>query len=173
MLHLKFIIKKFGRQGEKTGWSYLEFSAEQAAALKPGNKTSFRVSGQIDSFPIDKVALLPMGGGSFIMPLNAAIRKGIKKQKDAEVEAHLFADNEPIKIDADLISCLEDETTALTTFNGLPKGHRNYFSKWIEAAKTETTKAKRIAMAVTALAKGMNFPEMIRANKKQKDDFGL
>ena len=35
------------------------------------------------------------------------------------------------------------------------------------------TKAKRIAMAVNALAKGMGFPEMLRAHKKEKEQFGL
>ncbi|HVF97457.1 MAG TPA: YdeI/OmpD-associated family protein, partial [Flavisolibacter sp.] len=59
------------------------------------------------------------------------------------------------------------------TFESLTKGHRLYFSKWIESAKTEPTKAKRIAMAVNALAKGWGYPEMMRANKKEKQDYGL
>lgn len=173
MLHFTTIIQRFDKQGEKTGWTYIRLSAEQVAALKPGNKSSFRVSGRLDNYTIEKMALLPMGDGTFIMPLNATIRKGIKKQKDATVEAHLKVDTEPIKIDADFISCLQDEAIALPTFNSLPKGHQNYFSKWIESAKTETTKAKRIAMAVNALAKGLGFPEMMRAAKKEKQEYGL
>ncbi len=172
---IKFIatIKKFNKQGEKTGWTYIAITEEQASQLKPGTKVSFRVKGRLDNYPIEKVALLPMGDGSFIMPLNATIRKGIKKQKGAEVEAHLELDNEPISINADFMDCLHDEPKALQTFQSLTKGHQNYFSKWIESAKTEPTKAKRIALAVNALAKGMGFPEMLRAHKKEKQDFGL
>ncbi|HQV55523.1 MAG TPA: YdeI/OmpD-associated family protein, partial [Chitinophagaceae bacterium] len=44
--------------------------------------------------------------------------------------------------------------------------HQKYFSKWIDAAKTEPTKVKRITMAVNALAKKVGYPEMIRAAKK-------
>ncbi len=173
MIHFKTIIKKFDKQGEKTGWSYIHFSAEQAALLKPGTKTSFRVSGRIDNYLIEKVALIPMGDGTFIMPVNATIRKGLKKQKGAEVEAHLKVDNEPIKIDSDFITCLEDEASALATYKSLTKGHQAYFSNWIKTAKMETTKAKRIAMAVNALAKGLGFPEMLRAAKKEKNQYGL
>jgi uncharacterized protein YdeI (YjbR/CyaY-like superfamily) len=69
--------------------------------------------------------------------------------------------------------CLEDETAAFTAFKALTTGHQIYFSKWIESAKTEATKAKRIAMAVNALEKGWGFPEMLRANKKEKEQLGL
>ena len=173
MIRFSTVIKKFDKQGEKTGWTYIAITEEQATQLKPGTKTSFRVKGKLDNYLIEKVALLPMGDGSFIMPLNAAIRKGIKKQKGDEVEAQLESDNEPLNINADFMDCLHDEPQALQTFQSLAKGHQNYFSKWIESAKTAPTKAKRIAMAVNALAKGMGFPEMLRAHKKEKEQFGL
>ncbi|MDB5209082.1 MAG: hypothetical protein JWR72_4157 [Flavisolibacter sp.] len=173
MIRFTAVIKRFADQGEKTGWTYIAISAVQAAALKAETKTSFRVSGRLDNYLIEKVALIPMGDGTFIMSLNAAIRKGIKKQKDAEVEAHLELDNRPVKIDLDFMCCLEDETAAFTAFKALTKGHQIYFSKWIESAKTEATKAKRIAMAVNALEKGWGFPEMLRANKKEKEQLGL
>lgn len=174
MIHFKTIIKKFDRQGEKTGWTYITITARHAELINAGVKTSYRVKGMLDNYAIEKIAVMPMGDGSFIMPLNATIRKGIKKQKDATLEVHLELDKEPVKIDRDFMECLEDEPVALQTFGKFPKGHQNYFSKWIESAKTEPTKAKRIAMAINALAKGWGFPEMIRANKKEKErDGGL
>jgi len=173
MLHFKTTIQKFNRQGEKTGWTYIVITKEDANQIKPETKVSFRVKGKLDNYAIEKVAILPMGDGSFIMPLNATIRKGIKKQKGAEVTVHLAADNEPVSINADFLDCLHDEPRALKTFHSLAKGHQNYFSKWIESAKTEPTRAKRIAMSVNALAKGMGFPEMLRAHKKEKEQFGL
>lgn len=172
MIRFTTVIKQFDKQGEKTGWTYIVVSEKAAGELNPGVKTSFRVKGRLDNFAIEKTALLPMGDGSFIMPLNAALRKGIKKQKGATVEAWLQADKEPIVINADFMDCLRDEPLALQTFEAFARGHRNYFSKWIESAKTDITKAKRIAMAVNALAKGWGYPEMIRAAKKEKDQLG-
>ena len=172
MIHFKTIIKRFDKQGEKTGWTFIEISAKQAEVINPGVRTSYRVKGRLDNYAIEKVAIMPMGGGGFIMPLNATIRKGIRKQKDAMVEVYLELDKEPIKIDPEFLDCLNDEPKALNTFQQFPKGHQNYFSKWIESAKTEQTKAKRIAMAINALAKGWGFPEMLRANKKEKQQEG-
>ena len=82
-------------------------------------------------------------------------------------------DEEQIKLNEDFIDCLNDEPKAMAYFQTLNKGHQNYFSKWIDSAKTELTKAKRIAMAVNALEKHWGFPEMLRANKKEKEDLGL
>jgi hypothetical protein len=173
MLHFTTTIEQFGQQGEKTGWTYISISCEKATLLKPGSKVSFRVKGRLDEFNISKVALLPMGDGNFILPLNATIRKNIKKRKGDTIAVWLELDDEPISPDADFMDCLQDEPQALTTFQHLTKGHQNYFSKWIESAKTSTTKAKRIAMAVTALSKGMGYPEMIRSHKQERSKLGF
>jgi uncharacterized protein YdeI (YjbR/CyaY-like superfamily) len=66
-----------------------------------------------------------------------------------------------------MIACLKDDPPAYSHFKTLTKGHQQYFSKWIESAKTSSTKAKRIVMAVTALAKQQGFPEMLRENKNR------
>ncbi len=173
MIKFKTIIKKFDKQGEKTGWTFIEITAKQAGLINPGVKTSYRVKGKLDDYFIEKIAIMPMGNGGFIMPLNAGIRKAIKKQKDAELAVELEVDERPIEIDADFLDCLKEEPQALETFQGLTKGHQNYFSKWMESAKTEQTKAKRIAMAVNALSRGWGFPEMLRAAKKEKQEYGF
>jgi uncharacterized protein YdeI (YjbR/CyaY-like superfamily) len=75
-------------------------------------------------------------------------------------------DEKPIQPPEELMECLGDEPKALEVFNNLPKSHRNYFIKWIDSAKTDPTKAKRIAMAVNALSRGMDFGQMIRDAKR-------
>nr|MBP8244154.1 YdeI/OmpD-associated family protein [Chitinophagaceae bacterium] len=47
-------------------------------------------------------------------------------------------------------------------FESLTGSHQRYFSKWIDSAKTEPTRVKRITMAVNALAKKWGYGEMIR-----------
>jgi uncharacterized protein YdeI (YjbR/CyaY-like superfamily) len=65
------------------------------------------------------------------------------------------------------LECLADEPQALDFFDKLAKSHQRYFSNWIESAKTESTKTRRIAQAVNALSYGLGFSEMIRLNKEK------
>ena len=165
MIQFAATIKKFGQQGEKTGWTYIEIPAAAAKKLNPENKKGFRVKGKLDNYRISMVALLPMGGGDFIMPLNAQMRKAIKKQKGAKLDVRLEVDTNEIKPPSELLECLQDEPHALDYFNSLTKGHQNYFTKWINSAKTDPTKAKRIAATINALDKHWDFGQMIRAMK--------
>lgn len=167
-IQFKAEIKKFGQMGEKTGWTYIEVPATLATGLMPSNKKSFRVKGKIDALVISGVALIPMGEGDFILPLNLSIRKEIRKQKGQTVNVKLQLDTEPYQLNKELVACLEDEQEAKELFYSYPVSHQNYYSKWIESAKTEETKIKRITQTVIGLSKGMNYPEMIRYFKTNK-----
>ena len=168
MIHFNAVIKKFGEQGEKTGWSYIEIPEEMASKIKPGYKKSFCVKGSLDNFKIERRSLLPMGSGNFIIPVNAAIRKALGKRKGAVIKVSIEADDRDVEINKAFLECLADEPVAFEFFNSLARGHRNYFSKWIESAKTEETKSNRIARAVTALSRRLGYPEMIRMGKEEK-----
>jgi hypothetical protein len=169
MVQFTATIKKFGSQGEKTGWTYIEVPAAVAEKLQPGSKKGFRVKGKLDNYKFSMIALLPMGGGDFIMTLNAATRKGIKKQKGATVQVKMEVDTNEIKPPEELMECLQDEPEALAYFNSLTKGHQNYFTNWINSAKTDPTKAKRIAATIDALNKNWDFGQMLRAMKTSKE----
>ncbi|MBS1597642.1 MAG: DUF1905 domain-containing protein [Bacteroidetes bacterium] len=170
MIQFTTTILQFAEQGEKTGWTYVQIPEDVAQKLKPGNKKSFRVKGLLDDFPIQKIALLPFGDGSFIMPINAGMRKGIHKKKGAMLKLKLEVDNQAPKLSRELMACLADEPKALNFFNTFSPSHKMYFSKWIESAKTEPTKTKRIAQAVSALLHGFDFGQMMRALKQDKRD---
>jgi hypothetical protein len=172
MIRFTAILKKFDAQGEKTGWTYLEVPAAVAVKLKPGNKKAFRVKGLLDAFPIQQISLVPMGEGNFILAVNAAMRKGIGKRQGAPVKVQLEEDQEEYKMDGELISCLQDEPAARAFFDTLAPSHQRYFSKWIDSAKTEETRARRIADTINALVRKMGYGEMIRALKADKDKFG-
>jgi hypothetical protein len=133
MVAFSAIIKQFAEQGEKTGWTYIEIPADIAVKIKPGNKKTFRVKGKLDSYQIKAVALMPMGGGDFIMALNAGMRKALKKRKGATIQVQLQEDKEKLQPPAELLDCLADEPKAKAYFNSLTYGHKNYFSKWIES----------------------------------------
>ena len=170
MVQFNTSILKFAEQGEKTGWTYIIIQEKMALQLKPANKKSFRVKGKLDNYVIKAVALLPRGNGDFIMPFNAAMRKGTGKLKGATLKVQLQTDDKPLVLNKEMMECLADEPAGFAFFNTMPKSVQHYYSKWVESAKTDYTKTKRIAIAVSALAKKMNFTEMARAQKKDNDD---
>ncbi len=165
MICYQTIIKKFGAKGEKTGWTYIEIPAKISQQIYPNNKKSFRVKGKLDALEISGMALIPMGEGDFIMALKADVRKKIRKVHGAILKVELEHDKAEYQLDADFVECLEDDANAKEYFYAQPKSHQNYFSKWIEAAKTLETKAKRITKAVSALSRKMNYAEMLREGK--------
>jgi Domain of unknown function (DUF1905)/Bacteriocin-protection, YdeI or OmpD-Associated len=168
MVKFSTTILKFDSQGEKTGWTYIIIPAKIAKQLNPGIKKSFRVKGKLDEFIIEKVALMPMGEGDFIMAVNAAMRKGIRKQKGATLKIELEVDKSPILPPSELIECMADEPEALKYYNSLPQGHRNYFTKWIDSAKTDATKAKRIALVIKTMLRKMDFGAMLREERDER-----
>ena len=168
MIKFTTTIDKFDKQGEKTGWTYIIIPATKANKINPGVKKSYRVKGKLDDWTIGKTAMIPMGEGDFIIPINAAIRKGIGKRKGATVTVQLEIDKSPILPPSELLECLADEPEALKYFNSLPQGHRNYFTKWIETAKTDVTKAKRIALVIKSMVRKMDFGAMLREERDAK-----
>lgn len=166
MVKFNCVIEKFAKQGEKTGWTYIKVPAKIALQLKPGNKKSFRVKGKLDEHEFSGMALLPMGDGDFIMALNANVRRTIRKIKGDKLTVQLQEDTKPILPQPELVECLADEPGSLEFFTKLPPSHRTYFIKWIDSAKSDPTRTKRIAMVVTAMAKKQDFGEMLRSARK-------
>ena len=165
MVQFTATIKRFGSKGEKTGWTYFEVPPDLVQQLKPGNRKEFKVKGKLDAYPVKRVSLLPMGGGLFIFVLNAALRKAIGKKQGAMVKVQLTEDKSEFVFNKDFMECLDDEPAAKEFFKSLTGSHQRSFSKWIDDAKTEPTKVKRITMAVDALAKKWGYPEMLRASQ--------
>jgi len=167
MIKFNTTILKFDKQGEKTGWTYIEISAAQAKKINPGVKVSYRVKGRFDQFSFEKLAMLPMGKGGFIIPLNGKTRKAIGKKMGDKLSVEIELDNRQITPSADFLACLKEDPLAMKFFKSLPGSHQRYYSKWIDDAKTMQTKTKRIVMALTAFSKKQGFTEMMRANRKQ------
>lgn len=167
-------LKKFAEKGDKTRWTYIEIPTEVTKQLKPDQRTTFRVKGTLDQYPIQQIALLPLkredgSGTGFIMPINAATRRGLgKEEAGTSIQVELEVDDSPIPLSVDLLECLQDDTIAQAHFNTLSKSHQYYFSNWIDEARTPATKDERIAKSIRGLSMGMNFGEMIRYFKKQQ-----
>ena len=167
MVQYTTTIHKFGEQGEKTGWTYIEVPADIAEQLNAGVRKSYRVKGFLDQYPIKSIGLIPMGGGSFIIALNATIRKGIAKKEGAMLRVQLALDTAVYQVNKLLLECLKESELADKVFRKLPPSHQNYYSKWIESAKAQATQEKRIVRVVTALERGLSYAEMLREQSAQ------
>jgi hypothetical protein len=165
MIRFSAPILKFTKKGEKTGWTYIEIPAHLAEELNPGVKKSFRVKGKLDHFAYAALSLLPMGAGDFILPINAALRKGVGKKNGAMLQVEMELDKSVYKINAEFISCLKDEPEAFKRFSAMPDSHQRYYSKWIESAKTDATKIKRISLAVNSFLLNQSYADMLRSQK--------
>lgn len=167
MVDFNAIILQFGEQGDKTGWTYIEIPADIAQQMHPNNKRSFRVKGLLDNYAVAGMALMPTGNGNFMMALREEIRRGICKSSGAMLRVRLEFDKDfKIEMPADLQECFEFEPDAYAFFSSLAKSHQGYFIKWITDAKTEQTRANRIANTINATLRRMNYGMMIRELKK-------
>lgn len=170
MVYYSTIILQFGEQGEKTGWTYIEIPADVAQEMKPGNKRSFRVKGKLDNLSIAGMALIPIGGGNFIMSLRKEICKALHKSRGAMLKAELEPDDDfKFTVPPELTECFEYEPEAEAYFNSLTEGNRGYFTKWIDSAKTQATRDNRIAHTVNAMVKRMDYAQMLRAIKAARE----
>jgi len=163
MLQFSTTLLKYGQNGEKTGWHFIEVPQELAQQLKPNNKKAFRVKGMLDAVPFDDISLVPVGEGNFILPVKTALRKLLKKGEGAPLKVKLELDTKVYQLPADLLQCLADEPIALAYFNKLPPSHQKYYGRWIDEAKTEPTRIKRIAKAVNALTNGGDFSQAVKS----------
>lgn len=168
MVRFTAAIRKFDKQGEKTGWTYVEVPSEIASQICSGTKKSFKVKGKLDACEIVSVSLLPMGDGNYILPLNATLRKQLRKRKGDVLKLQLEVDRRKYSLNEEFMGCLADEPDALTFFNSFSPSTQQYYSKWIESAKMEPTRIKRIAMAINALQRKMEFGPMLREARDKK-----
>lgn len=173
MIKMTATIQQFGKQGEKTGWTYITIPADVAAELQPDSKKSFRVKGKLDDHAIKGIALLPMGGGDYILPLNGAMRRAIHKKKGGMLQVQLAVDLNPLELPEGFMDCLADEPAARLFFDSMKPSHRNYFIKWMGGVKTEAAVAKRMAQVINALSRQQDFVTMVRSQKAEKEGRGL
>ncbi len=169
MVTFKAEIEHFGRKGEKTGWFYLTVPMAIANQIKEGCRKSYRVKGKLDAVEIEGRALTPMGEGNFILPLKKSLRQELGKEVGGIVQVTIEEDTGfTIELPEDLELCLADEPHQLSNFLKLPKSHQHWYINWLNTAKTEVTRTKRIVKIVSAMDRNLTFSEMMREDKAQK-----
>ncbi|SBW07398.1 YdeI/OmpD-associated family protein [uncultured Dysgonomonas sp.] len=138
----------------KGGCTYIEIPE----ILMP--KTPFgmlKVKGKIDDYKFSKVHLMPLGNGNLVMAVKAAIKKKIKKEAPDSVHLTIYEDKTPLIIPEELRLCMEDVEGVSDKFESYSDGQKKSAIDWINSAKTEQTKAERIAKTIIMVQNGEKF----------------
>lgn len=95
-------------------------------------------------------------GGEFMLPVNAAVRKGAGVAAGDEVDVEIELDTEPreVTLASDFAAALDRDGEARRYFDGLSYSHKRQYVTWIEEAKKAETRERRIAQAVSRLHEG-------------------
>ena len=126
------------------------FDVEEAFGSKrPPVKATF------DGVPY-RGRLVRMGGPRHLLPVLKAIREQIGKGPGDAVTVTVEPDTAPreVAVPADLAAALAEAPEARAFFDGLAYTHRKEYVRWIEEAKREETRARRVGQAVAMLRAG-------------------
>lgn len=144
-----FVLEK---EMNKCGWTYVRLPE-----LAPSKNTAFgwvRVSGTIEGHEISKYNLQSMGNGMLFFPVNAQLRKKIKKQIGDLVHLTLYEDKIPSQIQEELDLCLQDVPQAYERYLRYSEQEKKDLLDWIYAAKTDEIKVDRMVKAIDKIAQG-------------------
>jgi hypothetical protein len=134
------------RMTGKGGWTYVVLPHVPRNSFKPFNW--LKVKGSVDHVPLEQYKLMPMKGGGLFLPVKAALRKQLGKEAGDSVKVVLYADDAPYGIPDELKECLQFEPPSYERFMQLSESAQKQCVEWIYEAKTEETKARRIARVI-------------------------
>ncbi len=95
-------------------------------------------------------------GGEFIVGLNREVREGAGAQAGDTVELELELDTAPreVEVPEALATALAGDREAAAAFDALAFTHRKEYARWIEEAKRDETRERRVAQALQMLHEG-------------------
>jgi hypothetical protein len=112
------------------------------------------VRGTVNGFPF-RTTLAPYGD-DWYLGFNSKVRSGAKVKAGETVVVELERDDEPreVEVPSDLADALAVDAEARTSFERLSYSHRKEYVDWIEEAKRDETRHRRIEKAVGMLRAG-------------------
>jgi hypothetical protein len=94
--------------------------------------------------------------GEFLLGLNRAVRDEAGVEAGDTVEVELVLDTTPreVEVPEALAEALADDPAVRAAFEGLAYTHRKEYARWIEDAKRDETRKRRVAEALEMLRQG-------------------
>jgi hypothetical protein len=126
---------------------------DQVAAVGEGAKR-FAVVATVNGYTW-RTSVARMGG-EFLVGLNRQVREaaGVAAGDTVDVELALDTASREVEVPAALASALDADPEARAKFDALAFTHRKEYARWIEEAKREETRARRVEQALEMLRAG-------------------
>lgn len=126
---------------------------EQVAAVGEGAKR-FPVRATINGYQW-RTTVTRMRG-EFLLGLNREVRLRAGAQASDTVEVEVVLDTEPreVEVPEALAAALDADLQARGAFDALAFTHRREYARWIEEAKREQTRERRVAQALEMIRAG-------------------
>ena len=126
---------------------------EQVAAVGEGAKR-FPVVATVNGYSW-RTSVTRMRG-EFLLGLSRAVRQetGVEAGDSVDVELSLDTVPREVEVPEALAAALSEDSKARATFERLSYTHRKEYARWIEEAKREETRQRRVAQALETLRKG-------------------
>lgn len=95
-------------------------------------------------------------GGECLLGLNRAVRQEAGVQAGDTVEVRLELDTTPreVEVPEALAGALAEDSEARAAFDALAYTHRKEYARWIDEAKRDETRQRRVAQALEMLREG-------------------
>jgi len=126
---------------------------EQVAVVGEGAKR-FPVVATVNGYSW-RTTVTPMGG-EFLLGLNRAVREEAGVEAGDSVEVMLELDTAPreVELPEALANALAEDSEAHAAFDRLAYTYRKEYARWIDDAKRDETRQRRVAQAVEMLREG-------------------
>ena len=125
---------------------------ELVAALGPSRRPAVRVTVNGYTYRTSVASM----NGAFMVSVSSDVRKNAGVAGGDEVDVEIELDTEPreVVVPADFQTALSRDAEASTFFETLSYSHKSAYVLWIESAKKDETRQRRIPEAVRMLKEG-------------------
>ncbi len=132
-------------------WTYLTVPSN--AAKEYGGQGQIKVKGTINRLPY-RSTLLPHGNGKHFLIVKREIRDQISATAGDPVDVTMERDSKPhtVLLPKDLKLALARNKKAKAEFDRIPYSHKKEYREYIDGAKKDETRKKRIQQSVARLA---------------------
>ena len=125
---------------------------EVVAALGPGRRPAVRVTVNGYTYRTSVASM----NGTFMCSVSADVRKNAGVSGGDEVDVEIELDTEPreVTVPADFREALGRDPEASRFFDSLSYSHKSAYVLWVDSAKKDETRRRRIPAAVRMLKEG-------------------
>lgn len=133
-----------------SGGAYLEFPFNTQEIFGTNNRIPVRINFNGEPY---RGSLVRMGTDCHIVPILKSIREKLGKEIGDSVDVEVFLDEEPRLVDVpqDVQMALEENPKAKEKFSSLSFSHQREYILWINDAKKEETRMRRIGKFIALL----------------------